>query len=59
MAGKAQECLLLCVRKREGLQSPKDDGVVCDDDGRIQRNGFVGNSLGEIDSEEDSVRLAT
>jgi hypothetical protein len=59
MAGKAQECLLLCVRKREGLQSPKDDGVVCDDDGRIQRNGLVGNSLGKIDGKKNRIRLAT
>ena len=59
MAGKSQKCLLLCVRKRERLQPPEDDGMVRDDDGRIQRDGLVGDSLRKIDGKEDRIRLAT
>jgi hypothetical protein len=33
--------------------------MVRDNDGRIQRNGLVGNSLGKIDGKKDRIRLAT
>ena len=58
MAGKAQERLLLGICESERLQAAEDDGVVCNYDRGLEGDGFVGDSFGEVDCEEDRVVLS-
>jgi hypothetical protein len=57
MASQSQQSLLLRVGKRYRLEAFEYDGVVCDDDGRVEGYGFVGDSFGQVDGEEDRIRL--
>lgn len=55
VAGEAEERLLLGVGEGEGFEAAEDNGVVGNDDGGVEGDGFVGDGFGEVDGEEDFV----
>ena len=59
MTSQTQQSLLLCIRKRDRLEASEYNWVVCNDDRRVERNGFIRDSFRKVDSEKDVVRLAT
>lgn len=58
MADEAEERLLLRVCERERLEATEDDGMVCDDNGRLAGDGLIGDSFGQVNCEEHRVVLS-
>lgn len=45
----------MCVGKGQGLQAPKYNRMIGDNDGGVERDSFVGDCFGKIDGEEGGV----
>ena len=59
MTSQTQQSLLLCICEGNRLETSEYNRVVCNNDRRVERNGFFRDSLRKVDSDEDGVRLAT